>query len=264
MAQKSIGLALGSGGTRGYAIIPIIKRLEKEGIRITAVSGSSVGALMAAYYALHGEIDSLIKIIEKTSKRDWLRLVDPNNPKKSLVKGVKIRKFMVDNFFGDKTFDDTKIPLVVCATDLMKQKPTYITKGKIVDAVMASTSIPGVFPPYRLDNTLYIDGGVLDAVPTKPLLDMGLGKVVAVNLTCYAYSKLNEDFGIISTLLETMYMVVEKAAKKKPSKRLFLLELAFKPEGMAMLYFYNWKPNFNIGLRVIETRIGSLKKWLGK
>jgi len=264
MDKQTIGLALGSGGTRGYAIIPIIQRLEKEGIKIAAVSGSSVGALMGAYYALHGEMDSLLRIIKKTSKRDWLRLVDPNNPKKSLVKGVKIRKFMVDNFFGDSTFNDTRVPLLICATDFMRQKPAYITRGKIIDAVMASICIPGVFPPYRMGSTPYIDGGVLDAVPTKPLLELGMKKVVGVNLTSYIYSSGEEKFGTISNLLNTIYMMMEKAAKRPEGRSLFMLEPVFKPEGTAMFYFYNWKPNYNIGQRLIEQRIGSLKKWLSQ
>lgn len=264
MAQKSVALALGSGGSRGYSIIPIIERLEKEGIGISSISGSSVGSLIGAYYALHGEIDSMLKIIKEMDRNKWFKLVDPNNPKKSLMKGAKIKQFMIDKYFGDKTFADTRIPLVVCATDFLRSKTVYITEGKIVDAVMASICIPGVFPPYRIGNSLYIDGGVLDSVPTKPLINMGCKKIVAVNLTKHAYSKSKEDFGLISTMLDTIYMMMETQARRKPSKRLFVLEPVFNPEGAKMLQLNDWEPNYNLGLKLINQKADSLLKWLDK
>jgi NTE family protein len=264
MPQKSVALALGSGGSRGYSIIPIIQRLEKEQISISAISGSSVGSLIGAYYALHGEINSMLKIIKEMDRKKWLRLVDPNNPKKSLMKGHKIKQFMIDHYFGNATFADTKIPLVVCTTDFLRSKTVYINKGKIVDAVMASICIPGVFPPYRIGDSLYIDGGVLDSVPTKPLFDMGCTKIVAVNLTKHAYSRSKEDFGLISTMLDTIYMMMETQARKKASKRLFVLEPVFNPEGSMILQLSNWEHNYNLGLKAINQQADSLLKWLDK
>ena len=93
-SKKKIGLALGSGAVRGFAIIPIIKRLEKEGIEIAAVSGSSIGALIGAYYSIHGEIDSFMDISKDLTRKDFLKLVDLNNPKSSIIKGRKIRDFI--------------------------------------------------------------------------------------------------------------------------------------------------------------------------
>jgi NTE family protein len=191
MDRKEIGLALGSGAVRGFALIPIIKRLEKEDIPISAISGSSVGALVGAYYALHGEIGSLFDQVKKMERKNYLKLADPNNPKRSLFKGKKIKKFLTDNYFGEKTFKDVNIPLYICATDLVRKKPVYMTRGKLVDAVMASISIPGLVPPYKIGKRRCVDGGVLDPVPIQPLLDRGMRKIVGVNLTGNKLGKTN-------------------------------------------------------------------------
>ncbi len=265
MNQKKyqIGMALGSGAVRGYAIIPIIKRLQKEDIKITAVSGSSVGALIGSYYALHGEVDSLLEFAtEKIKKKDYLKLVDPNKPNISLIKGEKIEKFLTENFFKDSTFKDTRIPLVVCATDPIQRKAVYIDKGKICQAVMASISIPGIFPPYKIEDRLYIDGGILDPVPVKPLLDRKTEKIVGISLMGYIEQNPDKEMDLITTLLNISYMMMEQISKREEGKNIFILDPKFKPDPPNMLTFYKWKDNYQIGEELIEKEISKLKSWL--
>jgi len=260
--KNKIGIALGSGAVRGYALIPIIKRIKKEGIEIEAVSGSSIGALVGAYYALHGEIDSLLEKVKSMKKKDWLKLVDPNKPNLSLIKGEKIKKFLNDQYYEDSTFKDTQIPFVACATDPIQRKSVYIDKGKIIDAVMASISIPGIFPLYNIKDRLYIDGGVLDPVPVKPLADMKIKKIVGVNLMGYIDRNPDKEMDLISTLLNSSYMMMEQIAKSEESKQIFILDPKFKPDPPNMLNFYKWKDKYKIGQEVIQKRISSLKNWL--
>lgn len=263
MVNRKIGLALGSGAVRGYAIIPIIKRVEKEGIEISAISGSSVGALIGAYYALYGEIDSFLNQIKKMTKKDYLKLVDLNNPKISIIKGQKIKEYLSDNFFKKKTFEDLQLPLEICAVDLIKKKSVYIDQGQIIDAVMASISIPGIFPPYKIGKKTYIDGGVLEPVPAKRLLDKGLKKVVGINLTGFKSSKKRSgDESIIAALMNSFYMMMERMAKLENSKRLFMLDLRFEPDPAHMLAFYDWEDPYKIGKNVINNKIKELNKWL--
>jgi NTE family protein len=262
MGLKRIGLALGSGAVRGYAAIPIIKKLEKEGIEITEISGSSVGALIGAYYALHGEIDSLFELSKKMEKKDYLKLVDPNNPKLSLIKGKKIKKFLYESLFGDQTFKDARIPLIICVVDVGKKKPVYISKGKLLDALMASISIPGIFPAYKIRNRMYIDGGVLDPVPIKPLLDRGLKKVVGVNLSGYRPGDKKPEDNLFPLLLHTIYMMMEQLAKRETDHRLFMLNPRFEPDPARMLNLYDWKANYEIGKEIINRKIKALKTWL--
>jgi NTE family protein len=263
MKKNAIGIALGSGAVRGYALIPIIKRLEDEDIEISAISGSSVGALIGAYYALHGEIDSFFEQAKSMSRRDFMKLIDPNNPKISLFKGKKIKKFLSDSYFGSKTFKDTKIPLYICATDFEGKKPDYIAKGKLIEAVMASISIPGLVPPYRIGKKYYVDGGVLDPVPTKPLLESGIKKVLGISLVGHkAGKKKTGKKGLIPALMNSFYMMMEQMGKKEENSRLFLLDLRFEPDPSRMLSFHDWEENYEIGKRLIHKKIKDLKQWL--
>jgi len=264
MNQKNnkIGLALGSGAVRGYALIPIIKQIKKEGIDIEAVTGSSIGALVGAYYALHGEIDSLWEKAKNMKRKDWLKLVDPNKPNLSLIKGEKIKKFFKEHYYEDSTFKDTQIPLVVCATDPMRRKSVYMDKGKIIDAVMASISIPGIFPPYKIKDQFYIDGGVLDPVPVRPLKERKIKKIVGVNLMGYIEKNPDKEMDLISTLLNSSYMMMGQIAKREENKQVFILDPKFKPDPPNMLNFYKWKDKYKIGEEVILENLSRLKNWL--
>jgi NTE family protein len=263
MKTRTIGLALGSGAVRGYALIPIIKRLEKENLKISAISGSSVGALIGASYALKGEIDTFFEFTKNMSRKDNLKLIDPNNPKISLFKGKKIKKFLQKNFFGDKTFKDVKIPLYICATDFIGKKPVYLSKGKLIDSVMASVSIPGLVPPYQIGKKYFVDGGVLDPIPIKPLLEKGLEKVVGISLVGHKTGKKRKgDEGLIPALMNSFYMMMEQLGKKDADPRLFMFNLRFEPDPTRMLAFYDWEENYKIGEKAVEKKIKSLRTWL--
>lgn len=255
-------MALGSGAVRGFAILPIIQRLQKEGIEIAAVSGSSIGAVVGAYFALEGEVDSFLETYKTFKKKDFLRLTDLNNPKQSLIKGEKLKAFLADKFFGRKTFADTKIPLVICTTDLIKRKSLYLTSGKVVDALMASISIPGVFPPYELDRKLYVDGGVLDPVPISVLFEMNMHRIIAVNLTRFESKVDKEESDLLPMLMQTFYMMMERLAACGENPNVFMLSPRFKPDPVNMLAFYNWEEPYAIGRRYINRHIRSLKEWL--
>lgn len=265
MPSEKIGLALGSGAVRGYAIIPIIKKLEKEGIEISAVSGSSIGALIGAYYSLRGEVDSFMNITKKLTRKDFLKLVDLNNPKISIIKGKKIRDFLADNYLGNKSFKDTKVPLYICVTDLNRKKPVYLHQGDLLDSVMASISIPGIFPPYKIGIDVYTDGGVLDPVPAKPLLEKGMKKIIGINLTGFKRDKTKRERGdLFADLMNSFYMMMEQLAKEPEDRRIFMLNPLFELDPAHMLAFYDWEENYKIGQRFINRKMKELKTWLAK
>jgi NTE family protein len=263
MAKKDIGLVLSSGAARGFALFPIIRRLEDEGIRIKAVSGASIGALIGAHYALYGEIDSMFKLGMELTKTDYLKMADPNTPGKSVIKGKKIKDFLAENFFGDKTFADTRIPLRICATDLNTNRPIYFEEGPIIDAVMGSISIPGIVPPYRANGHLCIDGGVMDPVPVTPLLDRGIKKILAVNLMGYESGYEDSSrLGMINTLLATFYLMMSRLCYKEGGKRIYNLTLTFPPNPANALLFYKWKEFAAIGQEAADTHIDTILSWL--
>jgi len=178
--MKKVGLALGSGGARGFAHVGVIKTLLKNNIQIDYVSGTSIGSVIGAYYCLYGEVDSLEKEFSKFNKRDLLKLVDFNG-RVSLIKGKKIKSF-INKYLGDATFSDLKIPLWIGATSMESGEKYIFTKGKLIDAVMSSICLPGIFPPYRYDNNYLLDGGITDGTPVSFVKEMGAEVIIAVDL----------------------------------------------------------------------------------
>ncbi len=179
-----VGLALGGGAAFGLAHVGVIKVLEREGLAIDMVSASSMGALVGAMWAigLSGKrIEEIMMEYSNDKKKVFRLLVDPCFPKLSLVKGGRIRDFL-NKHLGDKTFRDTKFPFKIVACNLTKREEFVFSSGKLVDAVMASIAIPGVYAPAQIKGDIIIDGGIAEPVPIGTLVKMGIKKIIAVNV----------------------------------------------------------------------------------
>jgi len=183
MKQKSIGLALGSGGVKGLAHIGALRILEQNNIKIDYIAGSSIGALVGAYYALHENVNEIEKIALEDKKGKFWAILEPSFSQ-GLVKGIKIEK-MLDLWFGDKEFKDTKIPLCIVATDILTGEKITFKTGKIATAVRASISIPGLFKPVQFGEKWLVDGGLCDPVPVSEVRNLGAKFVVGINLDNY-------------------------------------------------------------------------------
>lgn len=268
MEKEKIGLCLGGGAARGYALIPILQKMLAEGIRPDALSGCSIGAVVGAYYCLHGEVDTLMEKVSSMRKRDFIALIDLNNPRESLIKGEKMRKFFIDELFGDATFDDLQIPLSVVATDIASYTPTYFTQGKLVDALMASSTIPGILPPYSINGGLYIDGGVTKHIPYKTLFrDMNMDRVVAIDLVSGVQRTIahNEKTpGIFDVLFGSFYSLLRTAKiEDEYSNYVFTFVPQWPNKKHAdTIKFHRIDENLEPGQKVLEEEWGSFKKWM--
>jgi NTE family protein len=165
--QPSIGLALSGGGARGLAHIGVYRVLEREGIPIDYLAGTSMGAVIAASIATGMSSSDLERISRQiTTRRSMLRLLDAGVPNGGIVRGKRLMSFF-EYQFGNKTFQDLSLPLSVIAVDIKSHKEVVFDKGKISLALRASTSIPGVFTPFELDGQLLVDGGLLNNMPIE-------------------------------------------------------------------------------------------------
>lgn len=178
-----IGLALGSGAALGLAHIGVLKVMERESVPIDLIAGSSIGALLAACWAVgHSAAELEQMALEFSGMRIVMsRLIDISFPWSGFIQGRKVMRFL-DRLLDDKTFADAQMPLYVVATDLRSRQETVFTKGLLADAVRASISIAGIFEPAKIGQTLYLDGGIVNPVPVTALQRAGATKVIAVSV----------------------------------------------------------------------------------
>jgi len=177
---KKISLALGGGGTKGFAHIGVIRQLEKEGFEIDAIAGTSAGGIVGALYAFGISVNEIIKLSSRLKFTDIFQRSSDDAPSLLGLGGLYKE---LENTFGDSTFDDLKIKFAAVSVDTVSGTPIIMNEGKIVDAVKATTAVPGIFPAMKFGDLNLVDGGVLDPVPvsTARWLNPDL-PVVAVNL----------------------------------------------------------------------------------
>ncbi len=179
-ARKTVGLALGSGGVRGLAHVGVIKTLLKYNIPIDFIAGSSIGAWVGAHYALFQDIERLEEFTVN-KKEEKLRILLEPSLRGGFIGGVRTRKLLTE-WLEDASFEETKIPLSVIATDLYKRESVVFSSAALVPAVQASMAIPGLFKPVSHHGRVLIDGGVTDPVPSDVVKRMGADIVIAVSL----------------------------------------------------------------------------------
>ncbi len=163
--MKKLALVLGGGATKGYAHIGVLKVLEQNNIIPDLIVGCSMGAIVGGLYASGKDSDYLLNISKKITKN---KLMDFNLINlfvgSNIMSGKKLRKVLFQEI-GDITHEQLKIPFISVATDIMEGKLVILKQGKLLDNILASSSIPVVFPSIKIDNQILGDGGILNNVP---------------------------------------------------------------------------------------------------
>ncbi len=208
--KPKVGLALGGGGARGLAHIGVLKVLQREGIPIDALAGTSMGAIVGGAFALKPDANYLaqqavdilqdkgILNLDKVSVRSIpkrrrlvvkrlisfikeIYLINLEATKRWLVDGEKIRP-LLETVVGEKTFSDLHLPYLAVVTDLRTGEEIWLGEGELSDALLASAAIPGIFPPLEKGNRLLVDGGVTSLVPVDAVHSLGVDLVIGVNV----------------------------------------------------------------------------------
>lgn len=178
--RPKIGLALGSGGSRGLAHIGVLQVLEENGIAIDYIAGASIGALLGGFYANGMTSKEIEDMASLTNWRTLFSLVDPHLGL-GLLGGEKVKSF-IESYVDGNSIEKTKIPFAAVATNIQTGEPVVFHKGKLAEAIRASISIPLVFKPTEVDGALLADGGLSMPVPVQVVREMGADIVIAVNL----------------------------------------------------------------------------------
>lgn len=174
-----IGLALGGGAAKGIAHIGVLKAFEEEKIAVSYLSGTSVGALVASYYAFGKPIHEIMSIgttlnLSKMMNFTW---------KKGGFFSTDPIRDMVLRDLGNVNIEDAPIPLAICTTDIETGEQIIFRTGNLAQAVCASMAVPGLFVPVQINGRTLVDGGLVENVPVSPLEKMGAGITIAIDLT---------------------------------------------------------------------------------
>jgi NTE family protein len=178
--KPRIGLALGSGSSRGWAHIGAIRALEERGIKADLVCGTSIGALVGAAYA-SGELDRLEKWVTGLAWTHVVRLMDLTW-RGGLIRGQRLFT-LFRTIFADRDIDSLAIPYGAVATELYSGRELWLRNGNLLDAVRASCALPGLFTPVIRENVVLVDGGLVNPVPVSMCRALGAELVIAVDLS---------------------------------------------------------------------------------
>lgn len=208
--RKKLGLALGSGGSRGVAHIGVLRALEEEGIIPDYISGCSMGAVVAACYAKGMPVYEMMQAVSKIKKGDLMDLSAAPISKLGLLKGKKMLKMLL-NYLGDVTFDRLRIPFCCVASDVLGGGLHVFREGKVATAVQASSCIPTLFHPVKFEGKMLVDGGVLCRVPVQQVKEMGADVVIGVDALVNTGESVDKVPNIVSMILRVYDMMDYKS-----------------------------------------------------
>jgi len=178
--RPRIALALGAGGAKGLAHIGAIEEIEARGFVITAIAGTSMGALIGGIYAM-GKLNVYRDWVSGLARMDVLRMVDWTFSGGGLIKGDKLMGALRE-LIGEMDIESLPLAYTAVATDLDREREVWLTRGPLFDAIRASIAIPTVFRPHVQDGRRLVDGALMNPLPVMPLLREPADYVIAVSV----------------------------------------------------------------------------------
>ena len=180
-----IGIALGSGGARGWAHLGVLRRLNELGVRPDCIAGTSAGAIAAALYAS----ESVEMMVDLATHLDWKQVaqlfLEVNFPRSGLLTGKNVMH-LLKSVIDVHAVSSLRIPYAAVATDLETEQEVVLQSGNLFDAIRASIGIPGIFTPTRLNGHTLVDGGLVNPLPVSVCRAMGADFVIAVDVNLRA------------------------------------------------------------------------------
>ena len=179
MTKPKIGIALGSGGARGWCHIGAFRALADEGVEPDIVAGCSMGSLVGAAY-IAGRLDVLEEWARSLTWRKMAGFLDVSLSSGGLIEGKRIVSFL-NSFREDAPIESFKTPFMAIASDLATGREIWLQSGSILNAVRASIALPGILSPVKVDGRWLLDGGMTNPVPVSACRAMGADIIIAVN-----------------------------------------------------------------------------------
>ncbi len=206
--NKRIGLALGGGVVLGAAHIGVLQAINEMGIRVDVITGTSIGAFVAALYAFGkpwSDIEEIAKDLE------WIDAASLALSQYGLLSNQKLGE-LIRHIIGDEVFSNAEIELGMVASNVVTGERVKLTRGNVASSVMASSCIPGIFTPVSIDGAMLVDGGLLENVPIMLAREMGAQSIIAVDLFTASHSH-RTPANLVDLLLNTYYSAMINAAR---------------------------------------------------
>ncbi|MBU6500922.1 MAG: patatin-like phospholipase family protein [Patescibacteria group bacterium] len=204
---KKLGLALGGGGAKGLAHIGVIKELERAGVPIDFIAGTSMGAIIGGWYAATKDIEHIENIFLKLKFRDIFPFREFIRHKEGSLAGGERMKALLDGHMKDLKIENCKIPFAAVATDVKNGEAVVIKKGNLAEAARASSALPVIFRAVPLGGKLLMDGGFSDPIPVDVAREMGADFVLAVDVS----SKWLKEDGNGSEDVKSVYSAISNS-----------------------------------------------------
>ncbi|MFB9188997.1 patatin-like phospholipase family protein [Vibrio ostreicida] len=289
--RPKVAVVLAGGGAKGAAHIGVLKALEELRIPVDYITGTSMGAYVGGLYATGmsaDEIESLIETVDWNNgyrdrvDRSERRVRDKEyedryqlttdlglrwgeiHAARGIVQGqgmLKILRETTGNLPPFESFDDLAIPYRSVATDIVELKPVVLGDGYLVDAMMASMSVPGALPPYELNGSLLVDGGVTNNMPINVARDLGADVVIAVDIsTDY---KEEDDFTTLFTVADQLSNYLVRRSTNRQTKTLTDDDVFLQPQvgEMETTEFDKMPEAFKQGYQVAMQNEQQLKRY---
>lgn len=206
--EYKYGLVLSGGAARGFAHIGVLKALHEKKIYPEIISGTSAGAIVGAFYADGFEPEEILEIFNHKKLLDLFRATFPRH---GFFRINGLQNLLKENL-RSKNFEDLKKKLVVCATNIYEGKPEYFYKGNLIDAVIASASIPVLFEIKKIGKIAYIDGGIMDNLPLEPIKN-SCKKLIGVHVN--PLGKISQVKGMSGVAERAFHLAVASALESK-------------------------------------------------
>jgi len=214
---KKLGVALGGGAALGAAHVGVMKAFKELDIKPEFISGTSIGAFVAAHIAFGTPVEKLEEI---ALDLDWLDITGFKLSKLGLLSNERLGKRILDEI-GKVRIEGSNIPLCMIATDISTGERVVLKEGPLYKAVMASTCLPGIFTPIEWDDMLLVDGVLCENVPITPLREMGAKDIIGVDLTTNRQYKRPEN--IVDVLTNTFDIALDNMIKEQIEDKKTLL-----------------------------------------
>ncbi len=261
--MKKLALVLGGGSSKGYAHIGVLRLLEKHGLKPDLIVGTSMGALVGGLYASGMSLDEMENQALKFNSLGSFSIVS------TLFKGNflnidKVKKF-INKFAADKRHEDCNIQFVAMATDFKAGKEKAFNSGLLRDSILASISIPGIFPNVEIDGKVYCDGGITNNLP-EDVARLMMPEAVVVSIDVIGlYEKQVETnkIKVVESLINTNTLLTQLVVKLKKKEADIRVEIS-QPEVSMLDYTQETvKKAITKGKNTFKHYIKEIKELLG-